>query len=102
MIDMFHLCNGIPSCTATRKYEEGEIDLHCLLHIKAPSNVVERLYSRAKLIMTSERRNMNLHCLESLLSFLQANYILWDAYTFHETLQEDPECQWRASSRYNS
>ena len=80
----------LDSAEVTKRARLGtyESNYRCLLHIEAQSTFVERLFSRAKLIMTPERRNMNPYRLESLL-FLRANYMLWDAYTLHEALQED-------------
>ena len=43
--------------------------------------------------MTPERRNMNPYRLESLLFLRANNYILWDVYTLHEALQDDPDVQ---------
>ena len=82
----------LDSAEVTKRARLGtyESNYRCLLHIEAQSNVVERLFSRAKLIMTPERRNMNTYRLESLL-FLRANYMLWDVYTLHEALKEDPD-----------
>ena len=82
----------LDSAEVTKRARLGtyESNYRCLLHIEAQSNVVERLFSRAKLIMTPERRNMNPYRLESLL-FLRANYMLWDVYTIHEALKEDPD-----------
>ena len=82
----------LDSAEVTKRARLGtyESNYRCLLHIEAQSNVVERLFSRAKLIMTPERRNMNPYRLESLL-FLRANYMLWDVYTLHEALYEDPD-----------
>ena len=60
-----------------------------LHHIEAQTNVVERLITRAKLIITPERRNINLYRL-----FLRANYMLWDSNTFDETCKKFLVCQW--------
>ena len=83
----------LDSADVTKRARLGtyESNYRCLLHIEAQSNVVERLFSRAKLIMTPERRNMNPYRLESLLFLRANNYILWDVYTLHEALQEDPD-----------
>jgi len=62
----------LDSAEVTKRARLGtyESNYRCLLHIEAQSNVVERLFSRAKLIIPPERRNMNFFRLESLL-FLQ-------------------------------
>ena len=48
-------------------------------HVSATSNVVERLFSQAKLVMTPERRGMDPSTLESIL-MLRFNRDLWDIY----------------------
>lgn len=63
-----------------------------MLHIESQSNVVERLFSHAKLIMTPQRRCMNPYRLESLL-FLGCNYFLWDATTLQEAPRADPDVE---------
>ena len=49
-------------------------------HIAPTSNIVERLFSRAKLVMTDQRKIMAPYRLELLL-FLRCNKILWSAAT---------------------
>ena len=51
-----------------------------LAHISPTSVVVERLFSRAKLIMTPHRRHMDPSTLEMLL-LLRYNKDLWDPFT---------------------
>ena len=63
-----------------------------MLHIESQSNVVKRLFSHAKLIMTPQRRCMNPYRLESLL-LLGCNYFLWDATTLQEALRADPDVE---------
>ena len=50
-----------------------------LNHISATSNIVERLFSRAKLVMTAQRRCMDPSTLEAIL-MLRFNHDLWDIY----------------------
>ena len=45
-------------------------------HVSPTSNICERLFSRAKLIMSATRKNMNPDTLNMLL-FLRANRHLW-------------------------
>ena len=45
-------------------------------HVSPTSNICERLFSRAKLIMSATRKNMNPDSLNMLL-FLRANRHLW-------------------------
>ena len=45
-------------------------------HVSPTSNICERLFSRAKLIMSATRRNMNPDSLNMLL-FLRANRHVW-------------------------
>ena len=59
----------------------------CLNHVVSQSNICERVFSHAKLIMTSQRKHMMPHRLESLL-FLHHNSFLWDAHTIFEIMQE--------------
>ncbi len=47
-------------------------------HITPTSNIVERLFSRAKLIMTDRRKHMDPDNLDMLLC-LRMNYDLWTA-----------------------
>jgi len=49
-----------------------------MLHISPTSNIVERLFSNAKLIMTDQRRCMDPTTLETIL-MLKLNKDLWDA-----------------------
>lgn len=51
----------------------------CLNHVSATSNVVERLFSHAKHVMTDERRCMDPSTLEALL-LLRFNRDMWDIY----------------------
>ena len=55
----------------------------CTNHINPTSNTVERLFSRAKLIMSERRRSTSPYHLELLL-FLRSNKDLWDAATIQE------------------
>ena len=50
------------------------------LHVSATSNVVERLFSRAKLVMSDHRKHMDPSTLEMLL-MLRMNKDLWDEKT---------------------
>jgi hypothetical protein len=56
-----------------------------LAHIAPTSVVVERLFSRAKLIMTPHRRKMDPSTLEMLL-LLRYNKDLWDPFTLDEVI----------------
>ena len=58
-----------------------------LAHVAPTSVVVERLFSRAKLIMTPHRRGMDPSTLEMLL-LLRHSKDLWDATTLDEVLRE--------------
>ena len=49
-------------------------------HVAPTSNIVERLFSRAKLVMTDQRKIMAPYRLELFL-FLRCNKILWSAAT---------------------
>ena len=48
-------------------------------HVSSTSNTVERLFSRAKLVMTPQRRCMDPSTLEAIL-LLRYNRDLWDIY----------------------
>jgi hypothetical protein len=54
-------------------------------HVSPTSNIVERLFSRAKLIMREQRRHMDPSSLECLL-MLRLNNDLWDAFTIQECI----------------
>jgi hypothetical protein len=56
-------------------------------HISPTSNVCERLFSRAKLIMRPHRKMMSPYHLEMLI-FLRCNKELWDATTVEECLKD--------------
>ena len=49
-----------------------------MTHLSPTSNIVERLFSNAKLIMTDQRRSMDPSTLETIL-MLKLNKDLWDA-----------------------
>ena len=48
-------------------------------HVSSTSNTVERLFSRAKLVMIPQRRCMDPSTLEAILMF-RYNRDLWDVY----------------------
>lgn len=52
----------------------------CLKHIACTSNICERLFSQAKLILTDRRSSMKPKNLNMVL-FLKTNMDLWDART---------------------
>ena len=54
-------------------------------HISPTSNVCERLFSRAKLIMRPHRKMMTPYHLDMLI-FLRSNKELWDSTTVEECL----------------
>ena len=56
---------------------------HSMNHAVPTSNVVERLLSRAKLVMTDQRKIMAPYCLELLL-ILRCNKFLWSAATLRK------------------
>ena len=56
-------------------------------HISPTSNVCERLFSRAKLIMRPHRKMMTPYHLDMLI-FLRSNKELWDATTVEECLKD--------------
>ena len=58
----------------------------CLNHVSATSNVVERLFSRAKLVMTDQRRSMDPSTLEAIL-LLRYNHDIWDVYFLDSLVQ---------------
>lgn len=60
----------------------------CMNHISATSNVVERLFSRAKHIMTDERRCMDPSTLEAIL-FLKYNRDMWDIHVLDSLVSGD-------------
>jgi hypothetical protein len=62
------------------KAPKGKSKYRSLAHISPTSVVVERLFSRAKLIMTPHRRCMDPSTLEMLL-LLRYNKDLWDPFT---------------------
>ncbi len=64
-----------------------------MLHIESQSNICERLFSRAKLIiMTPQRKSMHPYRLESLL-FLRYNFFLWSVTTVQDAIREDPDAE---------
>ena len=63
-----------------------------MLHIESQSNICERLFSRAKPIMTPQRKNMHPYRLESLL-FLWYNFFLWSVTTVQDAIREDPDTE---------
>ena len=56
--------------------------------IPPTSNVVERLFSRAKIIMTERRQRMTPRHLELLL-FLRLNKWAWNVYTIDDIISKD-------------
>lgn len=61
-----------------------------LAHIEPTSNMVERLFSRAKLIMTDHRKSMSPRNLELLL-YLICNRSLWNVLTIQELIDHPIE-----------
>ena len=66
---------------------QGAEDCHyrSTKHVLPTSNVIERLFSRAKGIMTATRKCMSPYRLEELL-YLQYNRSLWDDNTIQDIL----------------
>ena len=60
-----------------------------LKHCLTTSNIVERLFSRAKLILSERRKSMSPYHLELLL-FLRSNQELWNDYTIQDCY-DNPE-----------
>ena len=58
----------------------------CLNHVSATSNVVERPFSRAQLVMTDQRRSMDPSTLEAIL-LLRYNHDIWDVYFLDSLVQ---------------
>ncbi len=58
-------------------------------HINPTTNMCERLFSRARLIMSHLRQSMSPHHLEILL-LLKANITLWNALTVQDFLLDYP------------
>ena len=56
-------------------------------HVSPTSNIVERLFSRAKLIMRPHRKHMSPWNLELLL-LLRFNKVLWGAQTIQQIIEE--------------
>jgi hypothetical protein len=56
-----------------------------MTHICATSNAVERLFSRAKLVITSQRGSMDPSTLETIL-LLRDNKSLWDVYLVQDII----------------
>lgn len=61
-----------------------------LKHLVTTSNAVERLFSKAKLIMTDQRKAMSPYHLDLSL-FLQFNRHMWDAVTIDTIVNEKQE-----------
>ena len=57
-------------------------------HIAPTSNICERLFSRAKLVMSAQRRLMDPSTLETIL-LLRYNHDLWDASTVDMVRKRD-------------
>ena len=57
-----------------------------LLHLSPTSNIVERLFSVAKNVLSDNRKSMTPYHLELLLLFLRCNKSLWDEVTIQEIL----------------
>jgi len=67
------------------KINQGTSAYRSTKHVLPTSNLVERLFSRAKRVMTDSRKCMHPKRLEEVL-FLQYNRSLWDADTIQEVL----------------
>lgn len=59
-----------------------------LKHVAKDSNMVERLFSRAKLIMRDHRKHMSPYHLEMLL-FLRCNSAMWNVQTVDDIIKEN-------------
>ena len=67
------------------KINQGTSAYRSTKHVLPTSNLVERLFSRAKRVMTDSRKCMHPKRLEEVLC-LQYNRSLWDADTIQEVL----------------
>lgn len=73
-------------------------------HVYPTSNIVERLFSRAKLIMTDHRKRLEPWKLELLL-LLRFNKDLWDVYTIEKIVESklhQRESQRRRNEKLNA
>ena len=79
----------VANATSSKK-ARTQVSSHyrCMNHINPTTNMCERLFSRARLIMSHLRQSMSPHHLEILL-FLKANRTLWNALTVQDCL-DDP------------
>ena len=62
--------------TPKKRLREDNSEYRPLKHVSPTSNICERLFSRAKLLMSATRKKMNPDSLNMLL-FLKANRKLW-------------------------
>ena len=74
-------------CLATPPASDAYINLKCVL---PTSNLVERLFSKAKLVHTDRRMRMTPETLQGII-FLAANKTYWDATTVEVVLRRNPE-----------
>lgn len=59
-----------------------------MTHVCSTSNIVERLFSRAKLVSSPQRRSMDPSTLEGLL-ILRVNNDLWDEYLIQDVINSE-------------
>ena len=76
----------INECQASKRTRTSKSNYRSMKHISATSNLVERLFSRAKLIMSDHRKHMSPFHLELIL-FLRCNKDLWNEFTFDEMIK---------------
>jgi hypothetical protein len=71
----------------TARLQKTQSTYHPVNHILPTSNIVARLFSRAKLVKTDHRKTMTAAHLDAVL-FLRYNKSLWNAETIHGLLDE--------------
>ena len=74
--------------TAEKRQRTDVSKYRSLKHVAKDSNMVERLFSRAKLIMRDHRKHMSPYHLEMLL-FLRCNSAMWNVQTVDDIIKEN-------------
>ena len=85
-------CEGIWEAAEANKKSRAETYVSKykhMTHIRPTSNIVERLFSRCKLIMRDQRKSMAPKNLENLL-FLRFNNFLWNAALIDKCINDPP------------
>jgi len=70
----------------TRKRRRVTAQYHSIAHVSPTSNICERLFSRAKLVMRPHRRHIDPSTLEMILLSLRMNKDLWDAVSIEKLI----------------